>query len=64
MLLSAEEEEEEEEEMTLKGCWLSSSSPPPAVDCGWAEVTWSLEDSVVEVMVPTKEDITNTAHAL
>lgn len=50
----------EEEKVELQGCWLPSS--PPAGVCGWAEgaVTraWSLEDSVVEVMVPGKKKVT------
>lgn len=47
-------------ETELQGCWLPSS--PPAVVCGWAglavTMVWSLEDSMVEVMIPGRKEIT------
>lgn len=51
-------------ETELQGRWLPSSSsslPPPAAAgvCGWAGATstgWSLEESVVEVMIPSVQE--------
>lgn len=56
MLLVVEVEEEETE---LQGCWRPSS--PPAGVCGWARAC-SLEDSVVEVMIPAKKKRVTTLH--